>query len=294
VRRLVGIAMVGMLVAACGGTPIGSEGDRTTGPDGGEPTLAGGGGGGGGGGRPSSAKVRIVNVYNAGAGRPDTIDVYAEPWVEAGARPLTTVAYGTATDFFDPTVADEQGDMFLTFYRHGETGNGNQLITQTETLTGSEVITFVLSSSAELAADGSPKLLLQALFHGSTSGFFDPTPAPGEGVLLVNMHGIDGIVQPPEGTTWYLSTGQGCTKALGNDEYTLSAAGPGDGAQYPFDPGGVTVSLHPSAPDAFPDCSTPPLISGVTASIAAGQTTLVVVFAPTPTEVRSMVLSLAK
>lgn len=294
-RRLVSLLTVGMLVAACGGAPTGGGGGGGATQAAGLPTDAGGGGGGGGasGGRPSGAKVRVVNLYNDGTGAPTSIDVYAAPWVLEGAKPLLSVPYGTATDFFDPTVADDQGDMFLSFYRHGQTGNGNELISQTETLKGGEVITFMLMSDAEKADDGTPKLFLQALFHGS-SDFYDATPAPGQGILLVNMHGISGIVQAPEGTSWFLSRGQGCMKAIGDDQYTTTAAGPGDGTRYALDPGDYSFSLNPVAPDAAADCTTPPLISGLKASLVADQTTLLVVYAASATDIRSMVLSLAK
>ena len=65
---------------------------------------------------------------------PGPIDIYPDPWVDAGAKPLISIPYGTVSDYFDPTVADEQGDMFLSAYRSGETGNGNALADQTETL----------------------------------------------------------------------------------------------------------------------------------------------------------------
>jgi hypothetical protein len=289
-RRLVSFATVMVLVVACGGTPTVS-GDASSTPGAGLSTDAVGGDTGG---RPSGAKVRVVNVYNDGTGSPGSIDVYAAPWVLAGAKPLLSVPYGTATDFFDPTVSDEQGDMFLSFYRHGQTGNGTELMSQDETLKGGEVITFVLMSDAEKAADGSPKLYLQALFHGPRDSFSDATPAPGQGILLVNMHGTEGIVQAPVGTSWFLGAGTGCKKAIGDDQYTQTAAGPGDGTRYAFDPGDLVVSLNPSAADAGADCSTPPLISGVKVNIVADQTTLLIVYAAAATDIRTMALSLAK
>lgn len=292
-RRFLSLVVVGAFVAACGsstGSSGNTAGPATAGP--GSPTDAGGGGAGGG--RASGAKVRIVNVYNGGP-TAASIDVYAAPWVLAGAKPLLTVPYGTATDFFDPTVADEAGDMFLSFYRHGETGNGTEVMSQTETLKGGEVITYVLMSDAEMRDDGTPKLYLQSLFHGSTGGILSATPQPGNGVILVNMHGLSpAVAKPADGGSWFMSTGNGCTKAIGNDEFTLDAAWPGDGTRYGLAPGDYTLSFHPSPVGDFPSCTTTPTLSGVKASVTGGVTTLVVAYAPSATEIKTMVLSLAK
>ena len=296
-RRLLSLVAVGALVAACGG-PTGNKGQsagtETTGP--GSPTDAGGDGGGRG--RASGAKVRIVNVYNGGS-TAASIDVYAAPWVLSGATPLLSVPYGTASEFFDPTVSDERGNMFLSFYRHGETGNGTEVMSQTETLKGGEVITYVLMSDAEMRDDGTPKLYLQALFNsssgGTVGGALGATPQPGDGVLLVNMHGLEpAVAKPADGGSWFLSTGRGCTKALGNEDFTLDAAWPGDGTLYGLAPGDYSLSFHPSPVGTFPDCSTTPTLAGVKASVVGGATTLVIAYAPSATELKTMVLSLAK
>jgi hypothetical protein len=284
-QRFLSVCVLGVLVAACGGGTVPTSAPQTQGA--GATITAGNGDPGG---RPSGAKVRIVNVYNGGSTAP-SIDLYAAPWVDAGAKPFLTVPYGTTTDFFDPTVADEQGDMFLSFYRHGETGNGTEVMSQTETLKGGEIITYVLMSDAESRDDGTPKLYLQSLYHSPTSGF-DATPEPGKGVLIVNMHGIEPAVATPEGTTWYLSAGQGCTKSINDSADTQTAAGPGDGTKYALAPGDYTLSLHPSTAGEFPDCSTKALVSGMKVTIAAGTTSLLVVYAPTATEIKSLALPL--
>jgi hypothetical protein len=287
-QRFVSLVLAGMVLAACGGS-AGDGGPETgTTPTSGSTTD---GGGSGPGGRPSGAKLRVVNVYNGGPTAP-SIDVYTAPWVLDGATRLLNVPYGTATEFFDPTVADDAGDMFLSFYRPGETGNGTELISQTETLKGGEIITYILMSDAESRDDGTPKLYLQSLYHSPDGGFYDATPEPGKGILLVNMHGIEPAVATPEGMNWYLSAGQGCTRSINDTPDTLTASGPGDGTKFAFDPGTYTLSLHPSTPDGFPDCSTPALISGITVTITAGTNSVLVVYAVTATDVRSMVLPL--
>lgn len=297
-RRLLSLVVVGMLVAACGGqaaNPGQTNGTETAGPGAPTDVVDGGGEGGGDGrGRPSGAKVRVVNVYNGG-GTAASIDVYAAPWVLDGATPLLSVPYGTASEFFDPTVSDDQGNMFLSFYRHGETGNGTELMSQTETLKGGEVITFVLMSDADLRDDGTPTLYLQALFHGSTGGILAATPQPGNGVILVNMHGLaPAVATPGDGGSWFMSTGQGCTKAIGNDEFTLDAAWPGDGTRYELAPGDYSLSFHPSPVGVFPDCSATPRLAGVQATVVGAETTLVVAYAPSASDLKTMVLSLAK
>ncbi|MEO8273462.1 MAG: hypothetical protein ABI620_05315 [Chloroflexota bacterium] len=284
---MLSLVAIGALLAACGGAAGDgpTNGAETRGPD---ATIAGDGGTAG---KPSGAKVRIVNVYNGGPTAP-SIDVYAAPWVVEGATPLLTVPYGTATDFFDPTVSDESGNMFLSFYRHGETGNGVEVMSQTETLKGGEIITYILMSDHENRDDGTPKLYMQSLYHDPSSGF-DATPEPGMGVLLVNMHGVEpAVTRPPDGESWYLRAGDGCTKGIGDADYTLTAAGPGDGSKYAFVPGEYSLSLHPSTAGVFPDCSTPALISGMKVTIDAGLTTLLVVYAPAATDLKTMVLPL--
>ncbi len=291
-RRLLSLVAIGALVAACGGST--GNGGPTNGTETFEPGATTGVGDGGPNGRPSGAKVRIVNVYNGGP-TAASIDVYAAPWVLDGATPLLSVPYGTASEFFDPTVADEAGDMFLSFYRHGETGNGTEVMSQTETLKGGEVITYVLMSDAEMREDGTPKLYLQSLFHGSTGGILAATAAPGNGVILVNMHGLaPAVAEPADGGSWFMSTGQGCTKAIGNSDFTLDAAWPGDGTRYELAPGDYTLSFHPSPVGDFPNCSTTPTLAGVRAKVAAAETTLVVAYAPSPNDIKTMVLSLAK
>src|SRR4051794_33105301 len=121
-QRFLSLVAVGFLLAACGGASPGGGGAQTGGLPTDKPDVTDDGAAAGPGGRPSGATVRIVNVYNGGD-KAASIDVYAAPWVSDGATPLLTVPYGTVTEFFDPTVADEAGDMFLSFYRHGETGN---------------------------------------------------------------------------------------------------------------------------------------------------------------------------
>jgi len=54
---------------------------------------------------------------------PGPIDVYAAPWAGDGDNPLLSVPYGTVSEYFDPTVSDDAGDMFLSMYWAGTKGN---------------------------------------------------------------------------------------------------------------------------------------------------------------------------
>jgi len=166
-------------------------------------------------------------------------------------------------------------------------------MSQTETLKGGEIITYVLMSDHETRDDGTPKLYLQSLYHAPGGGQFDATPEPGKGILLVNMHGVEpAVTRPADGGSWFLSDGDGCAKAIGDEDFTMTAAGPGDGTKYAFDPGDHTLSLHPSITGEIPDCSTPALISGMQVTIDAGKTTLLVVYAPAATDIKTLVLPL--
>ena len=289
-RRFLSLALVGALLSACGGAGAGPSTDGPSTIEPGSPTDAGSNGGSAG--QPSGAKVRIVNVYNGGP-TAASIDVYAAPWVTEGATPLLSVPYGTATDFFDPTVGDDAGNMFLSFYRHGETGNGTEVMSQTETLKGGEIITYVLMSDSEVRDDGTPKLYLQSLYHSPTGGAFDSTPEPGKGILIVNMHGIEpSIGAPADGSSWFLSAGDGCKRSLNDGADTLSAAGPGDGTKYQFDSGDYTLSLHQNTVGEFPSCTQAPLIADMKVTIDANKTTLLVVYAPSAKDLKTMVLPL--
>ena len=300
VRRIASLVVVGALVAACsggssgGGGPAASE-DGGGGSNPGATLPAGGDSSGGAVGRASGAKVRIVNAYTPLNGDPGPIDIYAEPWASEGDRPLLSVPYGTVSDWFDPTVADEQGDMFLSAYWAGTTGNGNSLIDQTETLKGGEAITFFVATGSEPQESGRRYGAIQAFYGQAGNGeALQNTPASGKARLVVTAVGLDNVLANPDAATWYLSLGNGCTKGVGDDEFTQTALSPGAGASYDVDPGANTAAIHAYGMDntSIPDCSNAAIVGDIPLTLAADRTTALFIFAPKDGDLRTLVVPL--
>jgi hypothetical protein len=245
--------------------------------------------------RPSGAKVRIVNAYAPQNGDPGPIDVYAAPWAGDGDTPLLSVPYGTVSEYFDPTVSDDAGDMFLSMYWAGTKGNGSELISQTETLKGGEVITFIVATGDSTQDSGRRFGSIQAFFQTASGGALgQSTPAPGKGLLFVDTNGSENVIAKPDSTTWYFSAGTGCTKAINDDANTLSGAGPGGGGTYQLDPGSYTGSIHAYAKDdpSIPTCDNPALIGNLAIKAIADQTAILLVYAPKDGDLRTLFIPL--
>ena len=247
--------------------------------------------------RPSGAKVRIVNAYTPLNGDPGPIDVYAAPWASAGDKPLLSVPYGTVSDYFDPTVADDAGDMFLSMYWAGTTGNGNELVSQTETLKGGEVITFIVATGDTTQDSGRRFGSTQVFFQAASGGTFgQSTPAPGKALLIVDTNGVDQVLSSPDKATWFFSAGTGCTKGIDDDANTLTGAGPGSAGTYQLDPGRYTGSIHAYANDSsdVPTCDNPALLGGIPITAVADQTAILLIYAPKDGDLRSLFIPLAE
>lgn len=293
-RRLSTILAVGLLVGACS-SGTGTDGPGATEPDGAAFTLPPDAGAPGR--LPSGAKVRVVNAYAPLNGDPGPIDVYAAPWVLEGATPLITIPYGTVSPFFDPTVSDEQGNMFLSMYWAGTNGNGNQLIDQTETLKGGEEITFILTTGPSTQDSGRHYGQLNVFFarvKGDLLG--QPTPNPGKGLLFVDTIGIDNVQPSTVGGAWYFGTGDGCTKTINDDTYTLTGVGPGSSATFELDPGTYAGELHayPSGYDSFPDCSNSALIGNMPVTITDGGSAVLLIYAAQEGDLQSLFIPLGE
>jgi hypothetical protein len=297
VNRSLGSALAATIVAAgllagCSGGPApagvtgtpGGGGDRTTAP---------GGAGLPAGHAASGAKVRVINTYVAPGAAPGPIDVYASSWANAGDTPLRSVPYGQASEFFDPTVFDDgSGNMILSFYASGVTGNGKALVTQTATLTGNEVITYYLTTGSQLD-DGSWGGSVQAFFDrpGADDGSIT-TPPPGQALLTVVGTGLDKVLADPEASSWFLSLGNGCEAGLGSDSGVTVEVGPGQtGALFGVDAGNQTVTIHTASPTSGPDCSGTPVATAAF-DASAGQSAVLFLYAPKDGDIRSMLVPL--
>jgi len=250
-------------------------------------------------GRPSGAKVRIVNTYVPLTGDPVALDIYAAPWVSEGARPLLSVPFGTASDFFDPTVSDDAGDMFLSAYVAGETGNGNAVADQTETLKGGEIITMLVATGSNPKPNGGRYGGIQVYFHAAKGGTFgQQTPEPGKGVLFVSTLGLENILANPEANDLYLklSGDSGCTNPVDANGNTLAGVGPGQSTPLVVAPGTYTAAIYsvPSSSSVLPSCTGTPLLKDIAVTIAADQTTMLVIYGAKETDLRTLVLPFDK
>lgn len=245
--------------------------------------------------RPSGAKVRIVNAYTPLDGDPGPIDIYAAPWAAEGDAPLLSVPYGTVSEYFDPTVSDDAGDMFLSAYWPGTQGNGSELISQTETLKGGEVITFIVTTGSSTQDSGRRYGGIQPFFQKASGGTFgQATPAPGKALLLVDTYGLENVLAAPDSATWYLSAGNGCAKGINDDANSLTGAGPGGGGVYQLDPGSYTGSFHAYARDdsSVPTCDNSALLGNLAIHAVADQTAILLVYAPKDGDLRTLFIPL--
>lgn len=300
-RRTMSLIAAGVLVVGCSSGGSGSAGSQasTSAPGGAEPNVTSGvpaaGGGLPEGHRPSGAKARIVNAYAPLDGAPGPLDIYASPWAAEDDTPLLSVPYGTASAFFDPTVSDNAGDMALSAYWAGTTGNGSELISQSETLKGGEVITFIITTGDSTQDSGRRFGQIQSFFAEASGGTFgQATPEPGKALLVVDTVGIDQVLPATDGSTWYFGTGNGCTKAIDDDANTLTAAGPGSAGTYQLEPGAYTGSIYAYGSDfnGFPTCDGSPLVGDVGIQAVADQTTVLLVYAPKDGDIRTLVVPL--
>jgi len=245
--------------------------------------------------RPSGAKVRIVNAYAPLNADPGPIDIYAAPWASEGDKPLLTVPYGTVSEFFDPTVFDDAGDMSLSAYWAGTTGNGSELISQDETLKGGEVITFIVTTGSNTQDSGRRFGGIQVFFQKASGGTFgQATPAPGKALLVVDTYGVEQVLAAPDSSTWFLGTGKGCTKTIGDDANSLTGAGPGSAGTYQLDPGSYSGSIHAYAKDdaSFPTCDNPALIGNLAIQAVGDRTAILLIYGPKETDLRTLFIPL--
>ena len=247
--------------------------------------------------RPSHALARVVNLFNPVKSDPGPIDVYAAAFVEAGAKPLLSVPYGQVSQPFDPTVVDDQGDVFLSFYSSGVTGNGKELFSDTRiTVKGGENLVFYLVTGI-LQDDGTYGGALGTK-SASPAGAFGAVETLPAGKALVDLEtgGAAPAIKPTESMSWLVSFGASCASGLTGGPEDIAILRPGQGgARLPVDPGSATLSLHEFDESAgvAPDCSNKSFLD-IPLTLTAEEYTLVLVYAPKDGDIRTLEVPLSK
>ncbi|MEO5965467.1 MAG: hypothetical protein ABIR11_08380 [Candidatus Limnocylindrales bacterium] len=293
------LLVLGIVLAACGG---GSSTPGGQGPDG-QPAptdvpadataTSDAGQGATGGGKASGAKVRIFNAYTDPVGTLDALDVYALPYASEGDKPLLSVGYGELSPVFDPTVADDAGNMFLSGYVAGETGNGNEVMSVTETLKGTEVITYFVARGNGEMGNGRAGAITLPAFDPTAAGSVGATPGAGKGRVEIDAVGLDNVwTTEPD---WFAGFGDGCALSPGDTEHPGAATAPGtSGATYDLDPGTYPLSLYlDTASGEFPTCTGKADFVGPQVTVEAGKKVVVLLYASTPDELKAVAVPLS-
>ena len=249
-------------------------------------------------GRPSGAKVRVLNAYTPAGGEPVALDIYPGSWVGDAEKPIVSVPYGTVSALFDPTVADEQGNMSLTAYPAGQnqSNGGHRIMAWTATLKGGEVITYYVTSGKDVDAEGRPRGNLFTYDHQFEGD--EPRPGPGKGLLMIHGAALYDALENPRASLFYFSAGQGCARTF-YEEKDSPRAQPIQhmgGPFYELEAGEVAGSIHEApadSPDA-PDCRTPPVLANLPIRLAAGEHAILFVFAPKPRDLRTLFVPLTR
>lgn len=246
---------------------------------------------------PSGAKARIFNAYAPLNEDPGTLDFYAEPWASKGDKPLLSVPYGQVSKWFDPTVVDEDGNAFLSVYWSGTIGDDNSLISKTETLKGGELITYFVTTGSETQESGRRYAGMQTFFADEDLVPFGvDVSTQGKAFLVVSSVGIDEVIENPDDSIFNFSLGDGCAKAIDDDEFSLTAVGPGTSGTYLLDPGSYTGSIHARAFDDFTPatCDGEPILDDIEFDLEADQKAALFIYAPKDGEFRSQFVSLTE
>lgn len=220
--------------------------------------------------RASGAKIRVVNLYHDGSAAPPAIDVYGD--FQALGSPLMSVPYGTASDWFDPGILDDQRNAEISFFPAGRHTSDDLLIDQSETLQGTERITMIIGKGENKKSDGTSFGQLEVEFENSTLNPL-PTPHPNQSLVEVDPLSLDSWPgaggSAPDGYM-YVSLGSGCLKTVGTEDDNTIGVQPisahRGSARFSIPAGAQKLSLHPS--DACTDASPYPDIA---VDIAAGQ-----------------------
>jgi hypothetical protein len=275
-RRAVSLFLACLLVGACSSDDF--DGDFFGGGGfGGESDLPPGV-------RPSGALVRVVNLYNPLNSDPGPLDLHPRPWASEGRQPRWSVPYGTVSEFFDPLVHNDQGHMYLSMYWEGTTGNGDEIITATATLTGGEVNTYIVATGSNTQRSGRLYGALRT-YHHHRDRNVRPISA-GRGLVQLDTFGLDKVMDDTD-VTLYISTGSGCVPAVGDTERSYARLRPGFAVGYELPPGRHTATIHTDAA-----CAGPVVTRRVPITVEEGGRSLLILYAPRDGEVRSLFVPL--
>lgn len=277
-------ALLVLLVTACGSGDAGTPGVTATAPTGGSgpgaTAVAGPG---------SGAKARIVNLYVPATGAPGPVEVYLKPFALEGDTPAFSVPYGEIGTFFDP---DPDGDtnVFLSVYRPGVTGNGNSIMSWTDTVATGDVTTSVLATGPNTDSDGNRFGQTFEFDHGPAGQL--AVPSAGLALLVVNAAALENVIPDLGDSYLFVSTGQGCAPAYYDTADTRSLLG--RQLEYQLPPTTTTISIHryPADESGFADCSNTPLLADVPVAIGAAGPVLLLLYAPNVDEYRTMLVPL--
>jgi hypothetical protein len=303
--RRVMILVLGMVVVACGGgsaTATGGTGAGATAeagatgdPGAEEPTQeqpsVEAGGASGFDGSPSGARVRIFNAYTDPVGTGLALDLYPVAFTTEPTTPLLTVPYGELSPVFDPLKLDDAGNSFLTAYVSGEFGNGNSVMAVTNTLMGTEVITYLVARGSGEMGNGRAGSVSQGFYDPSAGNSLQPPPSAGKGRVTLSAAGLDETMA--EDPSWNVSFGDGCALGPQDSEYSLQLVSPGtSGAEFELDPGTYTMSLHPYVDGELPTCKNASAFD-VKVDVEAGKDAVVFLYATTPDKLQAAVIPLS-
>jgi len=282
------------LVAACGGGSSGSSGG------GGQPlpTLGVGSflaGPTQGGTLPDSgSQARVVNLFADDTG-PHELDVHAFGGNDFSSNEvfIATVAYGAATDWFDPGyVSGSSGGRTVSIAVHRK-GDPKQLAGMSD----SSVVPGVGMTVIVQPPDSFGVPLRGTFDHRPETGRDDvPKVIPDKGLLVTSNEGLPEDLQSG---TYYASVGNFCLPGTYSDpsiEQILGHPAPQPiGNQLVVPPGSQTLTIHRGPKDAgtIADCKDTPL-TNVPLHVAAGDRTYVFLYTPKgQTDIKVLLLPLA-
>jgi hypothetical protein len=298
-RRMLLLA-IALTLAACGGGSTATSGPASTAagatgaaPDATvDPGTAAPGGNSGFDGQPSGAKVRVFNAYTDPVGTGVGLDLYPVSFITDATTPLLSVPYGKLSPVFDPLKSDDAGNSFLTGYASGEFGNGNEVMSLTNTLKGTEVILYLVARGTGEMGNGRAGAISEAVYDPTAGGSSRTPPPAGKGRVLISATGLDQVIT--DDVSWSVSFGDGCTLGPDDTQYASQLMSPGtSGALYELKAGTYTMSLHTYVSGGeIPTC-TDKSVFDVQVPVEDGKVVQVFLWATTPDHLQAAVIPLS-